>query len=156
MLEQVMQHTRNYFIREYHMGQFSIHDGMLFPHDFLLDGQRFYITGSNFSDGVYTFYSGGIKNDDDSVEISLPDETFTGIVYALAVPPTFIALVGEIEEWVGKFGEAASNPYQGETFNGYSYTKAINYSSSDNGGGSPTWQSTFRNRLNKWRKVSVL
>lgn len=153
MLEQVMRHVRNYFIKEHHVGEFSISNGMLFPHDFLLDGQRFYITGSNLSDGVYTYHNTEIHNDDDNVEIDLPDETFKGIVYALAVPPTFIALVGKIEEWVGKFGDVANSPYQSESFNGYSYSKAGG--SSDNGNG-PTWQSTFRSQLNQWRKVSIL
>lgn len=154
MLEQVMRHVRNYFIKEHHIGEFSISDGMISPHDFLLDGQRFYITGSNLSDGVYTYHPDGIKNDDNNAEIDLPDETFKGVVYALAVPPTFIALVGDIEEWVGKFGEAANNPYQSETFNGYSYTKASGGSNGESSG--PTWQSTFRSRLNQWRKVSIL
>ena len=154
MLEQVMKHVRNYFIREYHMGQFSIRDGMLSPHDFLLDGQRFYITGSFLSDGVYTYHPDGIKNDDDNVEADLKDEDFGGVVYALAVPPTFIALVQQIEEWVGKFGDVASNPYQSETFNGYSYTKASGGSSGESSGS--TWQSTFRSQLNQWRKVSIL
>jgi len=154
MLEQVMRHVRNYFIREHHVGQFSISDSMLSPHDFLLDGQRFYITGSFLNDGVYTYHPSGIRDDDDKEEIGLVDETFDGVVYALAVPPTFIALVGEIEEWVGKFGEAASSPYQSETFNGYSYTKASGGSNGESSG--PTWQSNFRSQLNQWRKVSIL
>lgn len=156
MLEQVMRHIRNYFIREYHMGQFSIHGGMISPHDFLLDGQRFYITGSFLSDGVYTYHPNGIKNDSDNVEVNLPDEDFQGVVYALAIPPAFIALVGEIEEWVGKFGEAASNPYQSESFNGYSYSKIVGYGGSNNESSGPTWQKTFRSQLNQWRKVSIL
>lgn len=154
MLEQVMRHVRNYFVREHHMGQYSIRDGMLSPHDFLLDGQRFYVTGSFLSDGVYTYHPDGIRNDDDNVVVNLPDETFKGVVYALAVPPTFIALVGEIEEWVGKYEKVASNPYQSESFNGYSYTKVVNYSSNE--GGNPTWQGVFRKQLNQWRKVGAL
>ena len=151
MLEQVMRQVRNYFIKEYHIGRFSISGGMISPHDFLLDGQRFYVTGSFLSDGVYTHHSDGIKDDDDKEAVSLPDETFEGIVYALAVPPTFIALVGEIEEWVGKFGDVTDSPYQSESFNGYSYTK-----STGTNGGAVTWESTFRSQLNQWRKVSIL
>ena len=154
MLEQVMRQVRNYFIREHHIGSFHVSGAMIEPHDFLLDGQRFYVTGSFLSDGVYTFHSDGIKNDDDKVAVDLPDETFDGIVYALAVPPTFIALVGEIEEWVGKFGDAASNPYRSESFNGYSYEKMTG--PNGNSGGTITWESSFRNELNQWRKVSIL
>lgn len=151
MLEQVMRQVRNYFIREHHVGKFFISGGMISPHDFLLDGQRFYVTGSFLSDGVYTYHSDGIKDDDDKEAVSLPDETFEGIVYALAVPPTFIALAGKIEEWVGKFGDVTDSPYQSESFNGYSYTK-----STGTNGGAVTWESTFRSQLNQWRKVSIL
>lgn len=149
-----MRYVRNYFIRERHIGDFSISGGMLSPHDFLLDGQRFYITGSFLSDGVYTYHPDGIKNDDDSAEVDLKDENFSGVVYLLAVPPAFIALVQQIEEWVGKFGDAANSPYQSESFNGYSYSKSSGGSA--DGGSSPTWQSTFRSQLNQWRKVSIL
>lgn len=154
MLEQVMRHVRNYFIREHHVGEFSIVDGMLSPHDFLLEGQRFYITGSFLSDGVYTFHSDGIKNDDDNAVVNLSSETFKGIVYALAVPPTFIALVDEIAEWVGKFGDIASNPYESESFNGYSYAKVNNGAGSDSS--SSTWQGVFKRQLNDWRKVGAI
>lgn len=154
MLEQVMKQVRNYFIREHHAGSFRVHGNMIEPHDFLLDGQRFYVTGSFLSDGVYTFHADGIKNDDDNAAVNLPDETFEGIVYALAVPPTFIALVGEIEEWVGKFGDVVQNPYQSESFNGYSYSKLTGTNNS--GSGAMTWESTFRSQLNQWRKVSIL
>ena len=154
MLEQIMRHVRNYFIKESYTGEFVISDGMLSPSDFLIDGQRFYITGSFLSDGVYTYHPGGIKNDDDKVDANLPDETFKGIVHALAVPPLFVALAEEIEEWVGKFGDAASSPYQSESFNGYSYSKI--YTGVNSEVNSSTWQGVFRSRLNQWRKVSML
>lgn len=154
MLEQVMRHVRNYFIREQHIGRFSIRDGAISPCDFLLDGQRFCIAGSFLSDGVYTYHADGIKNDDDKVGANLQDEDFDGTVYALAVPPTFIALVQQIGDWVGKYGNVVDSPYQSETFNGYSYTKASG--GSGDGTGGPSWQSTFRSQLNEWRKVSIL
>lgn len=153
MVEQVMRHVRNYFIREHRMGQFSIRGCMLYPHDFLLDGQRFYITGSFLNDGVYTYHQYGIKDADDESAAILSDEDFSGIVYAMAVPPAFIALSREIGEWVGKFGEVTNSPYQSETFNGYSYTKTSGDPSS---GGGLTWQKIFQSQLNQWRKVSIL
>lgn len=150
MLEQVMGHIRNFFVYRYHTGDFSIRDGNLFPHDFILDGQRFYITGSALNDGVYTYHTSEIKDDDDGSVVNLADEEFVGIVYALAVPPLLLALVSEIKEWVGKFGDVMENPYQSESFNGYSYTKSWGQ---NNGGSSATWQGVFRDRLNQWRKV---
>ena len=151
MLEQVMRHVRNYFVKEYRSGRFSITDGVLSPSDFLLEGQRFFVTGSFLNDGVYTYHSNGIKNDDDNALVNLQDESFNGIVYALAVPPTFIALTMQIGEWVGKFNEVTSSPYQSESFNGYSYTKSV----AQDGGGL-TWQSAFHSQLNQWRKVNTL
>ena len=151
MLEVVMRHIRNYFVRSQHAGDFTVSEGMVLPHDFLLEGQRFRVTGSLLNDGVYTYHADGIKDDLDNVGANLKDESFSGVIFALAVPPTFIALVQQIEEWVGKFGDAANNPYQSESFNGYSYTKA-----SGNAGGGLTWQDVFRSQLNEWRKVTFL
>lgn len=154
MLEQVMRHVRNYFVQFNRTGSFSIVNNMLEPHDFLLDGQRFYITGSSLSDGVYTYHESGITNDDDNKVVDLPNESFMGIVFALAVPPDFIALAGEIGEWVGKFGEVVDSPYQSESVVGvYSYTKSSGGTNSSTGG--PTWQSTFKDRLSTYRKVSL-
>lgn len=155
MLEVVMRHIRNYFILDHHTGNFTISEGMISPHDFLLEGQRFYVTGSYLNDGVYTYHVYGITNDDDNAVVDLKDETFSGVVFALAIPPTFIALVRQIEEWVGKFGDVANNPYQSESFNGYSYTKASGSAGGGASGGS-TWQDVFRSQLNEWRKVSFL
>lgn len=154
MLEQVMRHVRNYFIKDSHAGHFVVQGGVMSPHDFLIDGQKFFVTGSVFSDGVYTYHNSGICNDDDTEEVSLPDEEFNGIVYALVVPPAFVALVRQIEEWVSKFGDVVNSPYQSESFNGYSYSKLTGVNNS--GSGSMTWESTFRSDLNKWRKVSIL
>ena len=154
MLEQVMRHVRNYFVQFNRTGSFSIVNGMLEPHDFLLDGQRFYITGSSLSDGVYTYHASYITNDDDNEVVGLPNESFMGIVFALAVPPDFIALAREIGEWVGKFGEVVNSPYQSESVVGvYSYTKSSGGTYSSTGG--TTWQSTFKGRLSTYRKVSL-
>ena len=155
MLEVVMRYIRNYFIRDRYTGNFTISGGMISPHDFLLEGQRFYVTGSFLNDGVYTYHVDGVTNDLDSVVVDLKDESFTGTIFALAVPPTFIALVQQIAEWVGKFGDVANSPYQSESFNGYSYAKASEGAGSGASGGS-TWQDVFRSQLNEWRKVTFL
>lgn len=154
MLEVVMRHIRNYFIRDHHTGNFTISGGTISPHDFLLEGQRFYVTGSYLNDGVYTYHAGGITDDDDNLVVGLRDESFAGTIFALAVPPTFIALVQQIVEWVGKFGDVVNSPYQSESFNGYSYTKASGGAGGASGGS--TWQDVFRSQLNEWRKVTFL
>ena len=152
MLQQVMEYVHNYFIASRIEGSFTIADGMIsLP---LLEGQRFLIAGSVLNDGVYTYHASGIKNDDDdnTVEVGLQDETFTGAISALAVPPAVIALSSEAKAWVDANGEVVKSPYQSESVIGaYSYSKAVGGSGA---GGSVDWQDVFRDRLNRWRKVS--
>lgn len=150
MLQQVCEHLHNFFIRSAHPGNYTIADGTL-SLPFLKDGQRFWITGSDLNDGVYTYYADGITNDDDTEVAGLRAESFNGTICAMAVPPAAIALSGEIKNWVEKFGSVIDSPYQSESFNGYSYSKA---SAGDNTGG-PGWQTHFKSRLDPWRKVSL-
>ena len=153
MLQQVCENIHNYFIKDVFEGSFEIADGMIsLP---LLDGQRFLIQGSVLNDGMYTYHTNGIKDDDDSVEVGLRDETFTGTVCCLAVPPAVIALSGEINEWVETYGEAVNSPYQSENVIGvYSYTKA--QAGGGNGSDSSTvsWEDVYASSLNRWRKVA--
>ena len=150
MLQQILENVHNYFIAEVNEGKWVIADGMIsLP---LLDGQRFLISGSVLNDGVYTYHSAGISNDDDTEEVGLQDETFTGAISALAVPPAVIALSGEVNAWVDANGGIVSSPYQSESVIGaYSYTKAVGGSGA---GGAVVWQDVFKDRLNRWRKVS--
>lgn len=150
MLQQVCEYIHNYFIVAYHTGTFEIADGMISLQ--LLDGQRFLIIGSVLNDGMYTYHEDGIKNDDDTEEVGLAPESFTGTICALAVPPAVIALVQEIKAWVDENGEKVNSPLQSESVLGvYSYTKA---QGGTGAGGSITWQDVFGTRLNRWRKVS--
>lgn len=148
MLQQVCENICNYFIKSTENAVFEISDGMIsLP---LLDGQRFLIRGSALNDGMFTFHDTGIKNDDDTEAVGLHDETFAGTICALAVPPAVIALSGEVKAWVEKYGENIDSPYQSESVLGvYSYSKA---SGAD--GGNIAWQDVFKDRLNRWRKVS--
>lgn len=139
-LTELCQELRNWFDRERHFGTFTIQDGTIAA-DFLSDGQYYRIVGSVFSDGVHQYPSSELR-----------DETFTGAVWALAIPAPVIKLATEIEAWRGKYenaDSAALSPFTSESFGGYSYTKA---SGSDAGGGA-SWQSAFRAQLNRWRKI---
>lgn len=136
MLDEILAEIRNYFVVKVHSGDFEVIGGRLSPLDFLQNGQYFRIVGSVMNDGVYRYpYSG------------LTDETFSGEIWALAVPPTLIALVADIEEYEKKAKETVS-PYNSESFGGYSYTKAT-----DSNGSPLTWEKAFAKRLNKWRKI---
>ena len=136
MLDEILAEIRNYFVVSVHNGDFEVIGGKLSPLDFLRNGQYFRIVGSVMNDGVYRYpYSG------------LTDETFSGEIWALAVPPTLIALAADIEEYEKKAKETVS-PYNSESFGGYSYTKAT-----DSNGSPLTWEKVFAKRLNKWRKI---
>ena len=136
MLEQILAYLRNYFVVGYSSGTFEVKGGVLLA-DFLQEGQYFKISGSVFNDGTYKFQ-----------EAKLIDETFSGNVYALAIPKSLIDLVAEIEEWEKANKSATQSPYQAESFGGYSYTLKGGAE-----GVGATWQSVFAQRLNIWRKI---
>ena len=134
MLEQVLDHIHNYFERNIVKGTFAISDGSL-DVDFLQDNQYFRVVGSIFNDGVHRY-------PDDT----LVDESFTGEIWALAVPASVVELASEIGEWES---ENSHSPFVSESFGGYSYSKGTNSKT----GGSVTWQDEFRGSLNHWRKI---
>ena len=123
MLQQVCEHIHNLFVQSAKRGTFNIAGGMI-ALPFLLDGQRFLISGSVFNDGMYTYHADGIKDDDNAEEVGLQDETFAGTICALAVPPAVIALSAEVKAWVDQNGDNVSSPYTSENVIGvYSYTQ---------------------------------
>lgn len=142
MIEQVLNYIHNYFEKEIVSGTFVISSGTLNV-DFLQNGQYFRIVGSVFNDGIYEYPAYG-----------LTDETFSGDVWAMAVPKSVIALSEEIGEWVDKYKSEMDSPYQSESFGGYSYTKKSSSGSSSGGNDAADWRSVYRTRLNHWRKIS--
>ena len=152
MLQQVCEFIHNYFIRTPYCGNYTIADGVISPSVGLKDGQRFWITGSDLNDGVYTYHESGICDDDDNEAVGLHDETFAGTICALSVPPAVIALSAEIKEWVETNSDALNSPYQSESFNGYSYSLKAG---SGNGDAAFSWQNQFKSQLDRWRKVCL-
>ena len=152
MLNQICENLCNYFVQNRYEGRFEIDGGMIsLP---LLDGQRFLIQGSALNDGMYTYHDTGIKDDDDSTAVGLQDETWTGTICALAVPPAVIALSAEVKAWVDANQESQNSPYSGESVLGvYSYTKATG---GHGAGGSVGWMDVFGDKLKRWRKVAFL
>lgn len=142
MLEQILDYIHNYFERDIVDGSFTISDGSVVL-DFLQDGQYFRIHGSVFNDGVHRYPA----ND-------LTDETFTGQIRAMVVPPAVIALADEITAWIDKYGDAMNSPYQSESFGGYSYSKGSGQNSSNNSSNPADWRVVFGSRLNHWRKIA--
>ncbi len=143
MLTELCQELRNWFDRERHSGTFQIVDGNIAA-DFLVPGQYYRVKGSIFSDGVHLYPSEDLQ-----------DETFTGEVWTLAIPPFIVALSDEIDAWRAKYeavDSTAMSPFSSESFGGYSYTKSGNGSASGGNTGSG-WQAAFASRLNRWRKI---
>lgn len=143
MLTELCAELKNYFLQDkdadIHYGEYTVSGGSI-DIPFLIAGQYFRIVGSVLNDGVYQYPVS-----------DLADETFSGAVWAMSVPPAVISLADEIAEWNEKNAETLASPYTSESFGGYSYTKAT---SGD--GGAYTWKNQFASRLNKWRRLSVL
>ena len=140
MLTEVCAEIRNYFVKDIHNGTFEIVGGKITPLDFIQENQYFRIVGSVFNDGVY-------KN---TADLELTNEVFCGSVWAMAVPPSVVALAEEIKKY-NESDEAKPSAYQSESFGGYSYSKAT-----DENGAPMGWKKVFASRLNKYRRISVL
>lgn len=143
MLEQILDFIHNYFVKEVYRGKFKISSNTLNV-DFLQEGQYYKIVGSVFNDGVHTYSSD-----------SLIDEEFTGEVWAMSVPPAVIALADEIEDWLKKYGDVMNSPFQSESFGGYSYSKgSAGSSNNSDSANAADWRKMFGSRLNAYRKIN--
>lgn len=142
MLEAVLLHLKNWFLvpNGVHEGTYTIENGALAV-DFLQNGQYYRICGSVFNDGLHKY---GDSED------QLTNETFTGTIWALAVPKRLVELSEEIQDWQTQNGKASQSPFTSESFGGYSYSKATDAKT----GGAVTWQAAFRQELNEYRKVA--
>ena len=151
MLEQVLTNLNNWFLLPdgIYDGTYSIQGGCV-DLPFLQSGQYFRIIGSVFNDGLYIYSSSGMLLDEYGVETYLTDETFTGAIWALAVPKAVVSLAKEIDAWQEKYKDVITAPYTSESFGGYAYTKSSIGSSDASVSG---WQDAFRTRLNPYRKI---
>lgn len=136
MLEEILNNIHNFFVVPggVHCGKFSISSGTI-TIDGLQDGQYFRIVGSVFNDGVHRY-----------PDSNLTDETFTGEIWFMAVPPNLLDLASTIEGWCSTH---QPTEYVSEAFGGYSYTRGVN----GNTGVPMGWQEVFRGQLNAWRKI---
>lgn len=143
MLSEICAEIRNYFCKDEdkHFGNFTIDGGSISDVDFLQEGQFFRVSGSVFNDGVWRYPA-----------TDMIDETFSGSVWAMRVPPSLVALSEQIEDWNEKYGEAVYSPFQSESVGSYSYTKSAG---KENGGASADWRNAFAGQLNKWRRIHV-
>lgn len=134
MLEEILQYLNNWFVAEMRNDIYVIKgNSIVLP--FLSDGQYFRIAGSILNDGVHQYPANDLK-----------DETFSGVIWALAIPNAILNIVDEIVVWTAKNGDFS--PYTSESFGGYSYSKAIN-----SRGVAVSWQDVFAARLSPWKKL---
>lgn len=149
MLTELCQELHNWFDRNMpkKYGNITISDGIMSSSGKkieFLDGQYYRIIGSIFNDGVHLYGS------EDDV---LVDEDFNGSVWAMAIPKEVVKLADDIAAWRTKYeavDSLAMSPYSSESFSGYSYSKS---GGSGSGSGGADWRTTFRVRLNMWRKI---
>lgn len=143
LLDQILGHIHNWFDRDRINDDWTIENGTI-SLSFLSEGQYFRIVGSVFNDGVHVYPATDLR-----------DETFTGEIWVMAIPPAFISLAEEITDWQEKYGELACNPYQSESFGGYSYNKGVTLVTTD-GSDVTGWRAAFHNQLSIWRKLPCL
>lgn len=132
------EEVNNYFDQVRIFGTFEIKNGSLDLSDSdVKNGQYIRIVGSTFNDGVHPYPVYGLK-----------DEKFRGAVWAMAVPSSAIAQITEINQWEATNQSTLNSPYQSESFGGYSYTLKT-----ENAEGGLNWQTHFRRKLDRWRKI---
>lgn len=155
MLEQCLTELRNWFrVRDAvdgkHPGAYTVENGgIVLP--FLQNGQYFRIIGSLFSDGLYIY--GETITDENHNEVWLPDETFSGSIWALAIPKVILHLAKEKSEIDAKIAEStisfANSGFTSESFGGYSYSK----DSTGQLAALSAQRDEIMKRLNMWRKI---
>ena len=153
LLEEVLWHIHNWFVREtIQVRTCCIDDGTLPSSitDQMLDGQWYRIEGSYLNDGLHQHHETYPQGQSPDLE----DETFDGSVSLLAVPKPLLGVVEDIGTWLASdAGKAAEGPYSSESFGGYSYSLKADSGGNSGSGGLSGWRLAFRDRLNPWRKM---
>ena len=147
MLSEILAYLHNYFEIDKLFGNFVIEDGFIKYADGreipVKDGAYIRIVGSTFNDDVYCMYK------DTPIDF-IQNEAFNGAVWRLAVPKDVLATADDVKAWCDKYeavDSASMSPYTSESFGGYSYSK------NSSGGSETSWQSTFKSRLSRYRKI---
>lgn len=155
MLEQLLTYLRNWFrVRDgvdgKHPGTYTV-DGGCIVLPFLQNGQYFRIIGSVFNDGLYIY--GDHIMDESRNETELADETFTGSIWALAIPKAVIQAADELGAVTAQASKITSqiveSPFTAESFGGYSYSK----DQSGQLAALTAQRDEITKRLNQWRKI---
>ena len=141
---------KNFFLKngtsDIYPGTYTISGGMISPvPDSIINGQYIRIAGSKLNDRVIKYDVAGMSE--------LTDEIFDGAIWDMSVPPSFVKLCEDIDNWNEKYSGAVTSPYSSESFKGYSRTLRTSgeYGSSN----ALTWQNTFSKRLAQYRRINI-
>ena len=135
------EEVNNYFEQTRIFGEFEIANGNIDLNRYgIQEGQYIRVVGSVFNDGVYQYPI--------PPENELVDEKFDGAIWVMAVPSSVITQIEEVNQWEATNQSTLNSPYQSESFGGYSYTLKT-----ENAEGGLNWQTHFRRKLDRWRKV---
>ena len=150
MIDEVCAYIHNYFNEDTATGRKLIYPGTYTITDgnielpFLYVGQYYRVFGSKMNDGVHVYGEG-----------ELQDETFTGVIWEMRPPKSFLDMVTDIEAWVDKYDDVMKNPYQSEDMIGvYRYTKMT--TGKVTGDYIATWQNAYKHQLKQWRRLNEL
>lgn len=135
------EEVNNYFEQTRIFGEFEIANGNMDLNRYgIQEGQYIRVVGSVFNDGVYQYPI--------PPENGLVDEKFDGAIWVMAVPSSVVTQIEEVNQWEAMNQSTLNSPYQSESFGGYSYTLKT-----ENAEGGLNWQTHFRRKLDRWRKV---
>lgn len=135
------EEVNNYFEQTRIFGKFEIINGNIDLNRYgIQEGQYIRVVGSVFNDGVYQYPI--------PPENELVDEKFDGAIWVMAVPSSVVTQIEEVNQWEATNQSTLNSPYQSESFGGYSYTLKA-----ENAEGGLNWQTHFRRKLDRWRKV---
>lgn len=135
------EEVNNYFEQTRIFGKFEIINGNMDLNRYgIQEGQYIRVVGSVFNDGVYQYPI--------PPENGLVDEKFDGAIWVMAVPSSVVTQIEEVNQWEAMNQSVLNSPYQSESFGGYSYTLKT-----ENAEGGLNWQTHFRRKLDRWRKV---
>ena len=137
----VMREIKNFFEISREKGKFTIEDQTLtgFKGSYPV-GSYIALTGSILNKGVYLLADNLITLE------NAKNEAFDGIIYQLAPPPDFLALVEKIKAFNERTG--VSDNVVSAKFGIESFTRATNAS-----GNIAMWQDVFKAELSSFRRM---
>lgn len=159
MLSEIMRDINNHFaidsitdeFFDYESGIFKLVDGKIAVRNKYVVGQYIAVTGSILNNGVYQveeFADSIITIKQSETNDGIWGEEFDGTIYSLIVPYDFLKMVSEIQRFAhSQMGEASNVTSASFGIQSFSF-------GTDASGVRAGWQTVFRQRLNKYRRMT--